>query len=76
MIKDVPSCLGWNDGEPMQHILEVANVVAENSSATNGQVMDILVATCAAIIEHFPRNDDILASFSVRIGDAPSLYYS
>ena len=69
MIKDVPSCLGWNDGEPMQHILKVANVVAENSSATNGQVMDILVATCAAIIEHFPRNDDMLASFSVHMGN-------
>lgn len=75
MIKDMPSCLGWNDGEPMQHILEVANVVAENSSATNGQVMDILVATCAAIIEHFPRNDDMLASFSVHMSNVSSVYY-
>lgn len=72
MIKDVPSCLGWNDGEPMQHILEVANVVAANSSATNGQAMDILIATCAAIIEHFPRNDDMLASFSVHMGNVLS----
>ena len=72
MIKDVPNCLGWHNGEPMQKLLDVANVVAGNSSATNGQVADILVATCAAIIEHFPRNDDMLASFSVHMGNVLS----
>ena len=72
MIKNVPSCLGWNNGDPMQKLLDVANVVAENSSATNGQVADILVATCAAIIKHFPRNDEMLADFSIRMRDVLS----
>lgn len=59
MNREIPRCFTFDEnGETLNDVMRVANVVAENCAATNGQVFDMVCTLCSAIIKSFPRDDE------------------
>ena len=58
-MNDGPNCI-VGDPEMIECVCKVADRVAANCSATNGQVIDAILVLLKAFVDAFGRNDALL----------------